>query len=162
MSYDNINLQGKVVKMLANRTPEIELSGDELNSLAKKKMIEYLDEHKQSVDITGVNFEFNGQEVDVALNGKWGLIPFGATVTFHMESEGDNLILNHRSTTIRKVNIPNSFIPESLSTIRISLKDHLPNVVEVDKLKFSTDGIILSFKIDSSLIPSLLLDKLGK
>lgn len=159
LNYATIDLKEKIMEMLSNHKPEIELSRDELNNLAKKNLIKYLSEHKQSVDITGANFDFNGQEVAASLNGKWGLIPFGATITFHMESEGNELILYYRSTTIRKINIPDSFIPMSLSPIRIALKDHLPNLVEVDKLKFRTDGILLSFKIDWSSIPSLLLDK---
>lgn len=156
MNYDKIDLKEKIMEMLTKHTPEIELSREDLNNLAKKKMIEYLGKHKQAVDISGAKFDFNGQEVEVTISGKWGWIPFGATITFHMESEGNDLILYHRSTTIRKINIPDSLL--LMSPIHISLKEHLPNLVEVDKLKFRTDGMLLTFKIDWLSIPSLLLD----
>lgn len=156
MSYQQVDMKVKVWNMVKTQVPEIELSEEELNNLAKKKMIEYLDTHDEGVKVTGADFSIHGQEVEVNLNGKWSMIPFGVTLHFHMEASGDNLILEHQSTSIKQVNIPLS--RWALAPITFSLKEQVPDIVEIDQVNFNTEGVVLTFAIDWSSIPQLLLD----
>lgn len=156
MSYEPVDMKVKVWNMVKTKVPEIELTGEELNNLAKKKMVEILDTTKMSVEVTGAEFIIHGDEVEAKLNGKWGMLPFGVTLFFHMESSGSNLILEHKSTQIKQVTIPNSMW--SLEPITFSLKEHIPNIVDIDQVDFKTESINLTFKIDWSLIPQFLLD----
>jgi len=156
MSYEPVDMKVKVWNMVKNKVPEIELTGDELNNIAKKKMVEALKTTNLSVEVTGAEFIIHGDEVEAKLNGKWGMLPFGVTLFFHMESSGSNLILEHISTQIKQVTIPNSMW--SLEPITFSLKEHIPDIVGIDQVNFKTDSIILTFKIDWTLIPQFLLE----
>ncbi|WP_438349100.1 hypothetical protein ACP8HI_26750 [Paenibacillus sp. FA6] len=156
MNYEQVDLKVKVWNMLKNHEPQVELTNGEMNNLAKKKVIEYLNTQDKGVKVTGVEFIIHEQELRAHLNGKWGMIPFGVTLNFHMESNGSDLILEHRSTRIRQMYIPSSWW--SLLPISVSLKEHIPNFVEVDHIEFKTDSIVLIFKIDWLMIPQLLLD----
>ncbi|OAB45824.1 hypothetical protein [Paenibacillus antarcticus] len=156
MSYEPVDMKVKVWNMVKNKVPEIELTGDELNNIAKKKMVEALKTTNLSVDVTGAEFIIHGDEVEAQLNGKWGILPFGVNLFFHMESSGSDLILKHLSTQIKQITIPNSMW--SLQPITFSLKEHIPDIVGIDQVDFKTDSIMLTFKIDWTLIPQFLLD----
>ncbi len=155
MSYKQVDMKAKVWNMVKNRVPEIELTGEEMNNLAKKKMIEALQTVDTSEKVTGAEFIIHGEELEAKLNGKWGVIPFGVTLNFHMKSNGSDLILEHKSTRIRQVEIPSS--RWSLSPITYSLKEYVPSLVGMDHINFKTDSIVLIFKIDWSAIPPLHL-----
>lgn len=156
MNYEQVDMKTKVWNMVKTKVPEIELSEEELNNLAKKKIIEYLDTHDQGVEITGTNFVIHDQELEVNLNGKWAIIPFGVTLDFHMEASGSDLILEHKSTRIKQVTIPVSRF--SLDPITFSLKEHVPDIVGIDQIHFKPNSMMLTFKIDWSIIPQFLLD----
>ena len=156
MNYEQVDLKVKVWNMLKNHEPQIELTGGEMNNLAKKKVMEYLNTQDTGVMVTGIEFTIHEQELQAHLNGKWGMVPFGVTLNFHMESNGSDLILEHRSTKIREVYIPSSWW--SLLPISIPLEEHIPDLVEVDHIEFKTGSMALIFKIDWSIIPQLLLD----
>lgn len=153
LQYQSIDIKDKIMKMLEARQPEMILSNDEVAQMSKKKLIEYMNTHKIGVDITGADFEFNGQTVTADMNGKWGVIPFGATLQFDMTTNGSTLVLEHQSTRIRSLDVPTSVF--KLEPIEVSLREHLPNIVTVKKVDFLDEGMKLTFKIDWFSIPSL-------
>ncbi|OAB40946.1 hypothetical protein [Paenibacillus glacialis] len=156
MSYEQVDMKVKVWNMVKNRVPEIELTREEMNHLAKKKMVEALTTTDTNVKVTGVEFSIHEEELEAKFNGKWGVIPFGGTLNFHMKSNGSDLILEHTSTRIRQIEIPSS--RWSLAPITVSLNEYVPNLVGVDHINFKTDSIVLFFKIDWLAIPPFLLD----
>ncbi|GAB6992414.1 hypothetical protein [Paenibacillus pini] len=155
LNYTNVNVKNKAVEMLKTRKPEIHLNGAELNQFAKKELVKHLSDIPEQIQLTGAEFHFSGQEVVADLNGKWGWIPFGAELTFHMETDGELLIMEHKSTRIKNLNIPASTF--GMKDMTISLKDYLPEMLDVQQIEFQEDGVKLTFVIDWLLLPSLLL-----
>lgn len=153
LQYRSIDVKDKILKMVETRQPEIVLSEDEFAQMSKKNIIEYMTKHNVGVDLTGADFQINGQTMIADFNGKWGILPFGATVQFHMTANGSKLLLEHQSTTIRSLDIPTSVF--KLDPIEVSLREHLPDIVTVKKVDFLDEGMKLTFKIDWSSIPSL-------
>lgn len=155
LDYSDIDLKDKAVQMLKSQKPEITLNEDEMNEIAKKELVKHLGDIPQQVTITGADFQFHEQEVTADINGKWGVIPFGANLAFYMEATGSVLELKHQSTRIKSISIPASTF--GLGTISVPLKDHLPDMLTVDQIEFLQDGVKLSFKVDWHSLPSLLL-----
>ncbi|WP_422658340.1 hypothetical protein ACK8P5_21950 [Paenibacillus sp. EC2-1] len=153
LKYHSIDVKDKILQMVETRQPEIVLSKDEFAQMSKKNMIEYMNKHNIGVDLTGADFHIDGQNMTVDVNGKWGVLPFGATLQFHMTANGSNLSLEHQLTTIRSLDIPPSIF--KLDPIEISLKEYLPDLVTVKKVDFLDEGMKLTFKIDWLSIPSL-------
>ncbi|UNK17807.1 hypothetical protein MNQ98_25790 [Paenibacillus sp. N3/727] len=153
LKYRSIDTKGKIMSMLETRQPQMVLNKDEVAQMSKKNLIKYLSTHDVGVDITGADFQMNGEMMKAEVNGKWGVFPFGATLQFHMTSNGSKLILEHQFTKIRSADIPLSIF--KLEPIEISLKDYLPDIVTVKEVDFLEEGMKLTFKIDWFSIPSL-------
>lgn len=154
LGYEPVDMKAKLLKMLEKRQPEMTLSREEVAQLSKKHLVKYIRTHNLPVSITGADFRMNGTRMTAEMNGRWGIVPFGATLEFEMASRGSRLVLEHISTRIRDQVIPPSVL--KLSPIEISLKDHLPDVVTVSKVDFLDDGLKLTFKLDWLALPSLL------
>lgn len=153
LKYHSIDVKDKIVQMVETRQPEMILNNDEIAQMSKKNLIKYLNTHHVGVDITGAEFQANGQTMTADVNGKWGFIPFGATLKFHMSANGSQLILEHQSTEIRSLDVPSSLF--KLEPIEVSLKEYLPDLISVKKVDFLDEGMKLTFKIDWLSIPSL-------
>lgn len=154
LGYEPVDMKAKLIKMLENRQPDMTLSKEEVAQLSKKNLVKYIRTHDLPVSITGADFRMNGTRMTADMNGRWGFVPFGATLEFEMAARGSKLQLEHVSTHIRGREIPDSVL--KLSPIEISLKDYLPDVVTVRKVDFLDDGMKLTFKIDWLALPSLL------
>lgn len=153
MRYRSVDFKDKLMTMVTNRDTRMLLSTEEVGELSKKNMVKYMNTHDLGVDITGADFVMNGTRMTANMNGKWGIVPFGAVLRFQMSAEGSYLHLTHESTTIRGVDIPLHLF--RLDPIQISLKDYLPDLVTVKDVKFLSDGLELNFTMDWMSIPSL-------
>lgn len=153
MRYRSVDFKDKLMTMVSNRDTRMKLSTEEVGELSKKNMVKYMSTHDLGVDITGADFVMNGTTMTARMNGKWGVLPFGAVLRFQMSAEGSYLHLAHESTTIRGVEIPLNVF--RLDPIQISLKDYLPDLVTVKNVKFLSDGLELNFTMDWMSIPSL-------
>lgn len=153
MRYRSVDFKDKLMTMVTNRDTRMLLTTEEVGELGKKHMVKYLETHDVGVDITGADFMMNGTRMTANMNGKWGILPFGAVLRFQMSAEGSYLHLTHESTTIRGVDIPLRLF--QLEPIQISLKDYLPDLVSVKNVKFLSDGLELNFTMDWASIPSL-------
>ncbi|WP_054956891.1 hypothetical protein [Paenibacillus dakarensis] len=153
LQYRSIDIKDKILTMIDTRQPQIVLTKDEVGQMSKKNLIKYMREHNVGVDITGADFHLDGQTMTADVNGKWGVIPFGATLQFHMTANGSYLFLEHKATKIRDLNIPLPVF--KLDPIEVSLREYLPDIVTVKKVDFLNEGMKLTFKIDWLSIPSL-------
>ncbi|EFU38340.1 hypothetical protein PVOR_30058 [Paenibacillus vortex V453] len=153
MRYRSVDFKDKLMTMVSNRDTRMLLSTEEVGELSKKNMVKYISTHNLGVEITGADFTMNGTTMTAHMNGKWGIVPFGAVLRFQMSAEGSHLYLTHQSTTIRGVEVPQNLF--QLEPIQVSLKDYLPDLVTVNNVKFLSDGLELNFTMDWMSIPSL-------
>ncbi|OOC63459.1 hypothetical protein [Paenibacillus ihbetae] len=153
LKYRTVDFKEKLMTMIQNRDTRMKLSLEEVSQLSKKNLVKYKNTHDLGVEITGADFQMNGTVMTAQMNGRYGALPFGAVLKFQMSARGSQLILNHQSTTIRGVEVPqNVFV---LDPIEISIKDYLPDLVTVKDVKFLSDGLELNFTLDWMSIPSL-------
>ncbi|WP_106766984.1 hypothetical protein [Paenibacillus faecalis] len=153
LTYRSIDIKDKLISMIENRQLEMTLSEEEVVQMSKKNLVQYLNTHELGVDITGADFHMNGAVMTADMNGKWGVLPFGVTLEFHMTSSGSRIILEHQQTKVRSLDIPLSIF--KLDPIEISLKDYTPDMVTVKDVEFLQEGMKLTFKIDWMSVPSL-------
>ncbi|MGG1880478.1 hypothetical protein ABDI30_23300 [Paenibacillus cisolokensis] len=154
LGYRAVDFKPKLLQMVETREAQMILTPEEVGNLSKKNLIQYLREHDLGVEITGAAFRMDGDTMLADINGRWGLLPFGALLQFHMTADGSFIYLKHEATTIRGVDVPTSWF--HLSDIQVSLKEHLPDLVTVRDVEFLQDGMKLSFKLDWTSLPLLL------
>lgn len=154
LGYRTVDFKPKLLKMVETRDAQMILTPEEVGNLSKKNLIKYLREHDLGVEITGAAFQMNGDMMLADINGRWGLLPFGAQLQFHMTADGSFIHLEHEATMIRGVGVPTTLL--QIPPIQVSLKEHLPELVTVNDVEFLPDGLRLSFKLDWTSFPSLL------
>ncbi|NMO97275.1 hypothetical protein [Paenibacillus lemnae] len=153
LGYRPLDVKDKVLRMVETREPRMFLNADEVAQLSKKNLITYLNTHHVGVDVTGAEFRMQGKQMIADINGKWGVLPFGAQLEFQMKSSGSHIVLGHTSTSVRGWEVPQGLF--HLQPITISLKDYLPDMLTVKNIEFLAEGLQLSFTIDWMNIPSL-------
>lgn len=153
LKYRTVDFKEKLMTMVSDRDTRMKLSIEEVSQLSKKNLVKYMNTHDLGVEITGADFQMNGTVMTAQMNGRYGVLPFGAVLKFQLSARGSHLILNHQSTTIRGVEVPQKVF--MLEPIEISIKDYLPDLVTVKDVKFLSDGLELNFSLDWMSIPSL-------
>ncbi|QWU15507.1 hypothetical protein SAMN04487895_11243 [Paenibacillus sophorae] len=159
MSYDQVDLEPKLLQMAKDRSPVLTLTEDELNNLCKKGLNDYLSEHPSSlVRITGARFRQSGDRLTADINGQAGPVPFGAEVGMIMEvspDSGGTIRLRHDYTSIRNRKVPKGIL--SIPPISVRLRDHMPFMVEVHKIELLESGVRVSFAVDWGDLLRLLM-----
>lgn len=135
----DLDWKAKITEMIDTREPVIRINSDEFNRLAKQKLVKYLSKGELPVDVTGAEFKQHGNQLEADINGKWGLIPFGAKATYTMDYTGGQVVLTPVSIQIRGITLT----PEQLGLKQVSAPpgNELPEVIKVKDMIFHEDSI---------------------
>ncbi|MDT3427600.1 hypothetical protein J2Z22_003163 [Paenibacillus forsythiae] len=159
LSYERVDLKPKLLQMAKERSPVLTLTEDELVNLFTKGMNDYLSGHPSSlVRITGVRFRQSGDRLTADINGRTGPVPFGAEIGMTMEvspASGGTIWLRHDYTAIRNRKLPEGMV--SFPPITVRLREHMPFMVEVDRIELLKSGMRVSFAVNWSDLFRLLL-----
>lgn len=153
LDYTNIDMTTKIITMVENKKLETTINQDEFNQLAKKELLDRQSEFPIGMNMTGAQFTLQNDTVIAELTGTYIGIPFGVVLDFHIEREGNRLILYHQATHVRHGN----FTRPLLEPISISLTKYFPAIANVDQMQFESDHIQISFKLNLLSLPKLLL-----
>ncbi|MFD1775227.1 hypothetical protein [Paenibacillus rhizophilus] len=159
MSYDRLDLEPQLLQMAKERRPVLTLTEDELNNLFKKGLNDYLAEHPLTlVRLTGARFRQSGDRLTADINGLAGPVPFGAEIGMTMKvstGAGGMIMLRHDYTSIRNRKLPEGVL--SIPPIAVPLREHMPFMVEVDKIELLDSGMRISFDVNWNDLLQLLL-----
>ncbi|WP_410772262.1 hypothetical protein [Fontibacillus sp. BL9] len=146
LHYAAVSWEDKLRGMAETRRPELTLTEQELNNLSKKELKQYIDEHELPVQITGADFQLNGDRLTADLNASWGALDVGVKADYLMEYALGRLLLVPEKLGIRGMTLP----PErfGLEPIEIDLGNYLPDVVKVKEMSFPGKTIKVEFKLD--------------
>lgn len=146
MSYKDIVWKDKLKEMVETRQPEITLTNADLNNLAKMGIATALEEKDIPVSITGTEFRFEGNNVSVDINAKWGFLTAGGTAKFQMEYSQGKLLLSPVSLYVKQIPIS----PEKLSLVpmNIDLDTYLPSIIHISKVDFEDRYVKVGISAD--------------
>lgn len=146
MGYAEINWKDKLVGMIDSRKPEIKISEEEFNHLAKKQVTKAIRSNELPVEITGMRFELRGDLLTVYLNGAWGPVPFGAAVQYGMEYSAGRLVLTPEAVKVRKWSLSPQLL--RLERVEIDPSPYVPDPVAVQDMVFHDREMTVKFKLD--------------
>ncbi|RUT43918.1 hypothetical protein EJP82_18405 [Paenibacillus anaericanus] len=146
MSYKDIVWKDKLIEMVETRQPEITLTNTDLNNLAKMGIAKALEEKDIPVSITGAEFRFEGNNVSVDFNAKWGFLTAGGTAKFQMEYSEGKLRLSPVSLFVKQIPIS----PDKLGLVPmdIDLATYLPSIIHISQVDFEDRYIKVRISAD--------------
>ncbi|MBP2002453.1 hypothetical protein J2Z69_003526 [Paenibacillus shirakamiensis] len=141
LNASEMNWKPKLREMLETRTPILHLNQDEVNQLAKQKLATAVNEGtlKLPFTLTGAKFIQQGHRIKAEINGRWGIIPFGATAVYEIDYEGGLMVLTPIEVKVKDLNIKPSNL--GLKVERVSPDKELPSVIQIKDILFQDQGI---------------------
>jgi hypothetical protein len=146
MNYSDLAWNDKLVQMAENRSTELILTESDINNLAKRKLSEYMAEHQLPVQLNGVEFRLNGNQVTANINGAWSVLDFGATVQYRTDYSKGIMLLQPESVKVRQISIPSERF--GLEPISIDIASHIPKVVTIKNVEFPGKVVRIKFSLD--------------
>ncbi|MNS94198.1 hypothetical protein D3C72_1284090 [compost metagenome] len=139
LNYTELDWKAKITQMIDTREPVIQINSEEFNRMAKQKLVKYIAKGELPVDVTGAEFKQHGNRIDADINGKWGIIPFGAKATYNMDFSGGLVVLTPVAVQIRGIKLT----PEQLGLKQVSVPPgkELPEMIKVKDMIFHEDSI---------------------
>ncbi|SDP12437.1 hypothetical protein SAMN04487897_1388 [Paenibacillus sp. yr247] len=144
LDYKEIAIGSKIADMIKNRKLEVQLTEQDLNDLVKKQLAA----HKalpNDIRIEGAKLTLQGSNLEADLNVRWHeQVSIGAKMMFTLAWNPPNLVIQHRNTQVKGIQIPSEWLP--LVPMEIPIEDHLPILVGVKNVVFEEKAMIIQLK----------------
>ncbi|MFD3262049.1 hypothetical protein ACE3MQ_25940 [Paenibacillus lentus] len=146
MSYSKIAWKDKLTRMIETRKPEIELSEEEFNDLAKQKLAQALESYELPVTINGMQFQLAGDLLTVHIHAEWGSMEIGAAVQYSMGYSAGRLVLNPEAVKVRMLSLSPAIF--GLEQVEIDPAPYVPDPVAIENILFHDRHITIKFTLD--------------
>ncbi|MBA9084805.1 hypothetical protein FHR92_001266 [Fontibacillus solani] len=154
MNYTEIAWRDKLRQMVETRKPEITITQSELNQLAKKGLAENISSKELPFEVSGSEFQLNGDRLLVYINGAWGPVEFGAEVEYSLVYSEGKLILQPEKISIRHISVPPQQV--GLEPIVIDMTSYFPDFIKIEEVDFPGKAVTVKFALDWLEIASYL------
>ena len=146
-----VDLGAKLKEMALAGKPELVLNDEDVNNIVKSKLGEQRN-LAPDLELYGAEFRPDGDRLEgkVALLYK-DLVPAGADVRYKLSWQEPELVAEPEQLSVRRVNLPT----DRLQTFRIRLLEGIPEVIEVEDVRFEQDGIHILFRANLPVLPLL-------
>lgn len=146
MNYSEIQWKDKLVRMIETRKPEIEITEEEFNHLAKQKLVEELRGQELPVTVTGTQFRLADNLLTVHLNAGWGSVEFGAEIQYVLEYSTGQFVMTPETVKVRELSLsPDLF---RLKQVKIDPGLYLPDPVTVKDVLLHDRQITVKLTLD--------------
>ncbi|MNJ54283.1 hypothetical protein D3C77_497170 [compost metagenome] len=146
MSYSEIVWKEKLGEMIDTRKPEIVLTAEEFNSLAKQKLLEELQNYELPVSVNGAEFQLAGDTLLVHINGSWGRVEFGAGIHYVMEYSAGRLYLTPNAVNVRQISLSPHLL--GLERVEVNPGSYLPDIAAVQDMTFHDRSMTIKLTLD--------------
>ncbi|WP_223067775.1 hypothetical protein [Paenibacillus caui] len=156
LDYTDVNWKDKLESILETRRPVITLNEEEINNLAKKRIVEHAAESGSELEfnIEGADFHINGNQLSADVIAGWGYLRGEATVIYSMAFSEGMLKLTPESVQVRnKTMSPSMF---GLKTIEAKPGRYLPSVIKVSDIDFGANEMKVTLSVNWFKLPSLI------
>ncbi|MNN61856.1 hypothetical protein D3C81_1771140 [compost metagenome] len=132
--------------MIETRKPEVTITETELNQLAKKELVQYISNAGLPFEVSGAEFQLNGDKLVADVNGIWGPLEFGTKVEYTLEYGDGQLTLEPNNISMRHISVPPDIV--GLDTIAINLTNYFPDFIKIDDVSFPGKSVNVRFSLD--------------
>lgn len=144
LDYHDIAISSKITDIIKNRKLEVRLTEEDLSNIVKKQLAA----HKvlpNDFQIEGAKLTLQGSNLEADVNVKWHQqFPIGAQMLFTFVWSPPNLVIQHRNTNIKGLQIPSNWV--QLAPIEISIEDYLPNLIGIKNVVFEEKALVIQLK----------------
>ncbi|AZK46160.1 hypothetical protein [Paenibacillus lentus] len=146
MNYSRIQWKDKLVRMIETRKPEIEITEEEFNHLAKQKLVEEIRGQELPVTVTGMQLQLADNLLTVHINAAWGAIEFGAAIQYVLEYSTGQFIMTPEAVKVRELSLSPTLF--GLKQVKIDPGPYVPDPVTVEDVLFQNRQITVKLALD--------------
>ncbi|MDQ0901594.1 MULTISPECIES: hypothetical protein [unclassified Paenibacillus] len=144
LDYNEITISSKITDIVKNRKLEVQLTEQDLNEVVKKQLAAH-QVLPNDFRIEGAKLTLQGSNLVADVNVRWReKIPIGAQMMFTLAWNPPNLVVQHRNTSIKGMQVPSEWV--QLSPFKLPIEDHLPKLIGVKNVLFEEKAIIIQLK----------------
>ncbi|MDQ0886024.1 uncharacterized protein YpmS [Paenibacillus sp. V4I9] len=144
LDYKEVTISSKIADIVKNRNFEVQLTEQELNDVVKKQLAGH-QVLPNDFRIEGAKLTLQGSNLVADVNVRWReKIPIGAQMMFTLAWNPPNLVVQHRNTSIKGMQVPSEWV--QLAPIELPIEDHLPKLIGVKNVMFEEKAIIVQLK----------------
>lgn len=144
LDYEEITISSKIADIVKNRKLEVQLTEQDLNDVVKKQLAAH-QVLPNDFRIEGAKLTLQGSNLVADVNVRWReKIPIGAQMMFTLAWNPPNLVVQHRNTSIKGMQVPSEWV--QLAPFDFPIEDHLPKLIGVKNVLFEEKAIIIQLK----------------
>ncbi|GIP41245.1 hypothetical protein J31TS4_45250 [Paenibacillus sp. J31TS4] len=149
LSYPRISIPDKAAQLLLDRKPELVLTEQDINTLAKSELSRR-PQVRPDVRVTGADFRLDGSLLlaDVNLLYK-DQLPVGVTAVYRLAWEAPELVASFDHAEIKGRRLPGGWLDPG--ELRVNLEEQLPGYVGIAGVEFPGDQVRVRFHFESPL-----------
>ncbi|MGO4270414.1 hypothetical protein AB4Z22_11275 [Paenibacillus sp. TAF58] len=144
LDYKEITVSSKIADIVKSRKLEVQLTEQDLNDVVKKQLAAH-QVLPNDFRIEGAKLTLQGSNLVADVNVRWReKIPIGAQMMFTVAWNPPNLVVQHRNTNIKGMQVPSEWV--QLAPIELPIEDYLPKLIGVKNVLFEEKAIIIQLK----------------
>jgi hypothetical protein len=142
LAYEEVNMKERALDMAKRMTPELILSGEDLNNLAKQSLAEN-PQVEDDIWVTGADFALEGDVLLADLNIEWkNRVSAGLQITYRLRWDNPNVIASVESARIKGISLPVSAFSDRI----IPIGQKIPQLLKIKDLVWGDGEIKVQFR----------------
>ncbi|TFE23664.1 hypothetical protein [Cohnella luojiensis] len=142
LAYEQVPLEQRAISMVRRLSPEMILTSEDLNNLAKKSIAENPQVEKDVI-VTGANFTLDGELLQADLNIIWkNRISAGLAITYRLRWDNPNVVATVEKAKMKGITLPDSMFSDRV----IPIGEELPKLLKIDDLIWGDGEVKVKFK----------------
>jgi len=145
LAYQKVPLKDRAIDMVRRMSPEMILTSEDLNNLAKKSIADNPQVEKDVV-VTGADFDLQGELLIADLNIIWkDQVSAAIQVTYRLHWEHPNVVATVEKAKMKGIKLPNSMFSDRI----IPIADDLPKLLKIKDLQWMDGEVKVVFQTPS-------------
>lgn len=142
LTYEKVPLKDRAIDMARRMSPELILTSEDLNNLAIKSLANN-PQVEENVQVTGANFELEGELLVADLNIIWNnRVAAGLELTYRLAWVNPNVIATVEKARLKGVTLPASMFSDRI----IPIADDLPKWLKIKDVEWGNGQITILFQ----------------
>jgi hypothetical protein len=143
LTYEKVPLKERALDMALRLSPELILTGKDINNLSKKSVADNPQVEKD-VRVTGANFTMKGELLIADLNVVWKKqIAAALQITYRLRWESPNVIATVEKARMKGITLPASMFSDRI----IPIGEHLPKLLKIKDLVWGDGEVKVRFTV---------------
>ncbi|MCD9020530.1 hypothetical protein [Cohnella silvisoli] len=142
LAYEKVPLKDRAIDMVRRVSPELILTGEDLNNLSKKSVADNPRVEKD-VEVTGASFTLEGELLHADLNIIWkNRVSAGLQMTYRLHWVSPNVIATVEKAKMKGIDLPKSMFSDRI----IPIGQELPKFLRIKNLVWGDGKVRVLFE----------------